>query len=97
METLIRVHDGSDLTRTENDAVCAACNILDRLPAMMDEETAKETLRQLTEDYEKVKAALQDAETTLNALEGAGGQFCDEAIYAYQERKKVRETGRKTA
>jgi len=45
VEILIRVHDCADLSRREDDAVCAACNILDRLPNMWDEEQAKEWLR----------------------------------------------------
>lgn len=48
VEILIRLRDRHDLTRTEDDAVCAACNTLDRLPNMMEEETAKATLRQAT-------------------------------------------------
>ena len=52
VEALIRVRDGNSLTRTEDAAVCAACNILDRLPTMMDEDAAKEAVR---------KGAAQDA------------------------------------
>ena len=97
VETLIWLRNRHDLTRTEDDAVCSACNILDRLPSMMDEDTAKETLRQFSADYEKLKAALLDAELTLEKMQGAGGQFCDDAIAGYHERKKEREAGRKTA
>lgn len=45
VETLIQVRDGNSLTLTEDAAVCAACNILDRLPSMMDEDTAMATVR----------------------------------------------------
>ena len=45
VETLIRVRDGNSLTQTEDAAVCAACNILDRLPNMMDEDAAKESVK----------------------------------------------------
>lgn len=44
VETLIRVRDENSLTQTEDTAVCAACNILDRLPNMMDTDTAKEVV-----------------------------------------------------
>ncbi len=97
VEVLIRLRDSHDLTRTEDDAVCAACNTLDRLPAMMEENTAKEALRQFSADYEKLKAALLDAEHTLEKMQGAGGKSCDDAIAGYHERKKAREAGRKTA
>lgn len=41
VETLIRVHDCANLSRQEDDAVCAACNILDKFPNMTEEEDAK--------------------------------------------------------
>lgn len=100
VETLIRMRDKfrwGDISQTEDEAVCAACNILDRMPNMMDEDTAKEALRQFSADYEKLKAALLDAEHTLEKMQGAGGQFCDDEIAGYHERKKAREAGRKTA
>ena len=59
VEALIRVRDGNSLTRTEDAAVCAACNILDRLPNMMDEDAAKEAVR---------KGAAQDALITRQEL-----------------------------
>ncbi len=46
VEVLIQMRDNYDLTKTNDDAVCAACNILNRLPVMMNEEIAKDTLRQ---------------------------------------------------
>lgn len=46
VEILIRVHDCADLSRREDDAVCAACNILDRMPSQWDEEQAREWLRE---------------------------------------------------
>lgn len=44
VETLIVVRDRNRLTRAEDEAVCAACNILDRLPNMMEAEDAKEAI-----------------------------------------------------
>lgn len=97
VEILIQVRDGHQLKRTEDDAVCAACNILDKLPRMMDTDAAKAALQEFTADCKRMEAALQDAEETLNGLLGACGQFCDDAIEGYRERKKERESGRKTA
>lgn len=45
VETLIRVRDHNRLTQTEDEAVCAACNILDRLPNLMEDEEAKAWIR----------------------------------------------------
>lgn len=36
-----RVRDQNRLTREQDDAVCAACNILDKFPNMTEEEDAK--------------------------------------------------------
>ncbi len=44
VEILIRIHDCADLSMHEDDAVCAACNILDLLPNMMDVDEAKDML-----------------------------------------------------
>ena len=44
VEVLIRLRDVFDLSRYEDEAVCVACNVLDRLPIMMDEEQAKNAL-----------------------------------------------------
>ena len=41
VEALIRVRDQNRLTREQDDAVCAACNILDKFPNMTEEEGAK--------------------------------------------------------
>ena len=41
VEALIRVRDQNRLTREQDDAVCAACNLLDKLPNMTEEEDAK--------------------------------------------------------
>ena len=41
VEALIRVRDRNALTEEQDTAVCAACNILDHLPNMMEEEEAK--------------------------------------------------------
>lgn len=41
VEALIRVRDQNRLTREQDDAVCAACNILDKFPNMTEEEDAK--------------------------------------------------------
>lgn len=43
-ETLICLRDKMNLTRWEDDAVCAACNILDKLPNMLNENEAKALL-----------------------------------------------------
>lgn len=45
VETLIQLRNEYQLTFEEDEAVCAACNILDRLPGMMDEDTAKAILQ----------------------------------------------------
>lgn len=45
VEALIRVRDQNGLTRDQDEAVCAACNILDRLPNMMEDEEAKAWIR----------------------------------------------------
>lgn len=55
VETLIRVRNGCDLTMLQDDAVCAACNILDKLPPQMDEETAKDTLQNFTTKFYSTK------------------------------------------
>lgn len=59
-----------------------------KLPRTLDERTAQEAVLQI----ESIKAALQDAETTLLKLYGCGGRYCDDEIEAYQQRKKERET-----
>lgn len=41
VEFLIYLRDGHTLSSSEDAAVCAACNIIDKLPRMMDEEEAK--------------------------------------------------------
>ena len=41
VETLICLRDRHRLMQSEDEAVCAACNILDKLPNMADEEDAK--------------------------------------------------------
>lgn len=41
VEALIRVRDQNRLTREQDDAVCAACNIFDKFPNMTEEEDAK--------------------------------------------------------
>mgnify|MGYP001042660396 CR=1 FL=1 len=45
VETLIQLRNEYRLTFEEDEAVCAACNILDRLPGMMDEDAAKAILQ----------------------------------------------------
>jgi hypothetical protein len=44
VEILIRLRDGYDLSRREDDAVCYACNILDQFPRLYD---AEKTLQEL--------------------------------------------------
>lgn len=92
VETLIQIQNERKLAQREHDAVRDACDILDKLPRTMDERTAQETVLQLANGYENIKAALQDAETTLLKLYGCGGLYCDDEIESYQERKKARET-----
>ena len=87
VETLIQMQNERKLTQREHDAVRDACDILDKLPRIMDERTAQEAVLQI----ESIKAALQDAETTLLKLYGCGGLYCDGEIEAYQQRKKARE------
>lgn len=41
VETLIYLRDSHGLTAMEDDAVCSACNILDRMPAMMEAAEAE--------------------------------------------------------
>lgn len=36
VEILIGIRDNAALTDAENEAICAACNILDKLPRMGD-------------------------------------------------------------
>ena len=38
------MRDVFELSRYEDEAVCVACNVLERLPIMMDEEQAKSAL-----------------------------------------------------
>ena len=87
VETLIQMQNERKLTQREHDAGRDACDILDKLPRIMDERTAQEAVLQI----ESIKAALQDAETTLLKLYGCGGLYCDGEIEAYQQRKKARE------
>lgn len=44
VETLICLRNHHGLWQSEDEAICAACNILDKLPNMADEEKAKEWL-----------------------------------------------------
>lgn len=88
VETLIQMRNERKLAQTEDAAVRNACDILDKLPRTLDERTAQEAVLQI----ESIKAALQDAETTLLNLYGCGGLYCDGEIEAYQQRKKARET-----
>lgn len=46
VETLIYIRDHHELSQNDDEAVCAACNILDRLPNMMEDEAAKTALKQ---------------------------------------------------
>ena len=87
VETLIQMRNERKLAQTEDAAVRNACDILDKLPRTLDERTAQEAVLQI----ESIKAALQDAETTLLKLYGCGGRYCDDEIEAYQQRKKARE------
>lgn len=41
VEALILVRDHNRLSQIEDEAVCAACNILDRLPNMLEDDEAK--------------------------------------------------------
>ncbi len=84
VEALIRMRDCNLLILTEDEAVCAACNILDKLPTQMHVETAGETLGKFTAAYMEVKSA----EATLNKMQG-GGQLCDDAIKEYRNRKRI--------
>lgn len=47
VESLIWLRDSYDLRGVLDEAVCAACNILSKLPNMMDEDEAKELLARL--------------------------------------------------
>ena len=99
MEALIRVRDGNSLTRTEDAAVCAACNILDRLPNMMDEDAAKESVKlgaeQITllnrqEIIAKVEHEIKFQRT--QAGEYGSGIFKDDVIFArYDQAAKILE------
>ena len=62
VEILIRLRDSRRMSRREDDAVCAACNILSRLPAMMEEDAAKDALREFRAEYERKRAAQEDGE-----------------------------------
>lgn len=44
VEILIYMRNKHDLSKSEDDAVCNACNILDQFPRMVD---ANETLQEL--------------------------------------------------
>ena len=92
VETLIQMRNERKLAQTEDAAVRNACDILDKLPRTLDERTAQEAVLQLVNGDENIKAALQDADTTLLKLYGCGGRYCDDEIEAYQQRKKERET-----
>lgn len=50
VETLIRLRDSTNLDRHTDDAVCAACNILDRLPRLEDEYNVKQMLSELKKE-----------------------------------------------
>ena len=83
MEALIRVRDGNSLTRTEDAAVCAACNILDRLPNMMDEDAAKESVKLGAEQIKFQRT---------QAGEYGSGIFKDDVIFArYDQAAKILE------
>lgn len=47
VEILIRVHDGADLSPREDEAVCEACNILDKFPRLADVEMVKRELSEV--------------------------------------------------
>ena len=49
VEILILVHGRRDLSSREDEAVCEACNILDKLPRQMDVWNAKAELEELRE------------------------------------------------
>lgn len=68
VETLIQMQNKRNLTQMEDEAVRDACNILDKLPRKMDERTAQETIQQLTDGHEEIKAALQEAINTLDGV-----------------------------
>lgn len=44
VEALISLHDSGKLSRSEDYVVCAACNILSKLPCGTSEEDAKKKL-----------------------------------------------------
>ncbi len=45
--TLIYLRDNHDLLDREDDAICAACNILNKVPTNTDVEDLKELLKQI--------------------------------------------------
>lgn len=50
VESLIWLRDSYDLRGVLDEAVCAACNILSKLPNMMEEDEAKEIIARLAKD-----------------------------------------------
>lgn len=47
VETLIRIRDDYDLLSMEDEAICEACNILDRLPRLEEYEDVRDLLRKV--------------------------------------------------
>lgn len=53
VETLIRLRDSINLDSHTGNAVCAACNILDRLPRLEDEYNVEQMLSELNKENKK--------------------------------------------
>ena len=47
VETLISIRDSKNLDRHTDNAVCAACNILDKLPRLTEDEEVKKRLEEV--------------------------------------------------
>lgn len=47
VEILIQIRDNYSFTSNEDEAICATCNILNKLPRTMEEDTAKERMKSL--------------------------------------------------
>ncbi len=68
IETLIRVHNSGSISKMDDDAVCSACNILSKLPRMMDEETAKYTLLKREDAQEQLDNLKKWRERQIEAI-----------------------------
>ena len=99
-ERLIRLRDNATFTRSEDNAVCAACNILDKMNSAMSEDDAKDFLLHIDAERKERNAmqeTLNDATATLLRIQGASGAYADSEITAFFERANGRggEEGRR--